>query len=305
MQRGAFNLTLAGVKPEYSFSSVILKTKNERTGTHIWQHRRSFNEAVCRGALRSWACLFGCCFFSILLWYIFGIVRWLNQCYLFQKKDYFCLFFSQKQLCPKLWWATPRLVVISWHHKDELKQEQRQSRDSQTFVKGRPLTILPVVGDLHLALLGPEHGVGDLADGLFAGQLAVEEVAGAGLLHDVRSGEPRHLAEAIVTVDDCTVLHSGIGYDKFPVCMKTNIFRGVFWPAEPHNQVDQVLNKQTKFSSLGDIKFSKSILDTQFTLRSKHGAAYITPTFSYTTPPAAPAEARIHILTLTLEFPYN
>lgn len=133
MQRGAFNLTLAGVKPEYSFSSVILKTKNERTGTHIWQHRRSFNEAVCRGALRSWACLFGCCFFSILLWYIFGIVRWLNQCYLFQKKDYFCLFFSQKQLCPKLWWATPRLVVISWHHKDELKQEQRQSRDSQTF----------------------------------------------------------------------------------------------------------------------------------------------------------------------------
>lgn len=113
-------------------------------------------------------------------------------------------------------------------HKDELKQEQRQSRDSQTFVKGRPLTILPVVGDLHLALLGPEHGLGDLADGLFAGQLAVEEVAGAGLLHDVRSGEARHLAEAIVTVDDCTVLHSGIGYDKFPVCMKTNIFRGVF-----------------------------------------------------------------------------
>lgn len=49
----------------------------------------------------------------------------------------------------------------------------------------------------------------------------MEEVAGAGLLHDVRSGEARHLAEAIVAVDDRTVLHSGISYDKFPVCVKT------------------------------------------------------------------------------------
>lgn len=93
-------------------------------------------------------------------------------------------------------------------------------------MKGRPLTVLPVVGDLHLALLGPEHGLGDLADGLYAGQVSVEEVAGAGLLHDVGSGEARHLTEAIVTVDDCTVLHSGIGYDKFPVCIEIKCVPG-------------------------------------------------------------------------------
>lgn len=115
--------------------------------------------------------------------------------------------------------------LTSWR-KDELQQAQRQSRDTHTFVKGRPLTVLPVVGDLHLALLGPEHGLGDLADGLFAGQVSVEEVAGAGLLHDVGSGEARHLTEAIVTVDDCTVLHSGIGYDKFPVCIETKYVPG-------------------------------------------------------------------------------
>lgn len=68
----------------------------------------------------------------------------------------------------------------------------------------------------------------------------MEEVAGAGLLHDVRSGEARHLTEAIITVDDCTILHSGISYDKFSVCIKTKDIPG--WPAEPHNQVDQVLN---------------------------------------------------------------
>lgn len=94
------------------------------------------------------------------------------------------------------------------------------SHISASLGNGRALTILPVVGDLHLALLGPQHGLGDLADGLFVGQVAVEEVAGAGLLHDVRSGEARHLAEAIVTVDDGTVLHPGISDDKFTVCIK-------------------------------------------------------------------------------------
>lgn len=129
---------------------------------------------------------------------------------------YFC-FFHNQELCLKL-----QLVIIRLHRG--LKMSRSQSNNSHTRAtlwKGRPLTILPVVGDLHLALLGPEHGLGDLADGLFVGQVAMEEVAGAGLLHDVRSGEARHLAEAIVTVDDCTVLHSGISYDKFSVCIKT------------------------------------------------------------------------------------
>lgn len=54
----------------------------------------------------------------------------------------------------------------------------------------------------------------------------MEEVTGAGLLHDVGSGEARHLAEAVVTVDDCTVLNSGIGYDKFPICINTKYVPG-------------------------------------------------------------------------------
>lgn len=79
------------------------------------------------------------------------------------------------------------------------------------------LTVLPVVVDLHFALFGPGHGLGNLADGFFVGQLSMKEVAGAGLLHDVRSGEAGHLTEAVVAVDDCTVFHSSIGYDKFAI----------------------------------------------------------------------------------------
>lgn len=51
-----------------------------------------------------------------------------------------------------------------------------------------------------------------------AGELAVQEVTSARLLHDVRPGKARHLAESIVTVDDSAVLHAGIGYDEFLVC---------------------------------------------------------------------------------------
>lgn len=81
------------------------------------------------------------------------------------------------------------------------------------------LTVLAVVGDLHLALLGAVHCLRHLADGLAVGQVAVEEVAGARLLHDVWPGEARHLAEAVVAVDDCTVLHPGVGDHKLPICV--------------------------------------------------------------------------------------
>lgn len=47
------------------------------------------------------------------------------------------------------------------------------------------------------------------------GELSMQEVTGARPLHDVRPGEARHLAEAVITVDDSTVLHPGIGYDEF------------------------------------------------------------------------------------------
>lgn len=50
------------------------------------------------------------------------------------------------------------------------------------------------------------------------GELAVQEVTGARLLHDIWPGEAGHLAEAVVTVDDSAVLHPGIGYDEFLIC---------------------------------------------------------------------------------------
>lgn len=112
----------------------------------------------------------------------------------------------------------------------------RRCCDSWNFAPGHRLTILTVVGHLHLALLGPEHSLGHLADGLFVGQATVEEVTGAWLLHDVRSWETCHLAEAIVAVYDCTVLHPGIGYHKFPVCIKRKSINCVLPATSEFNQ---------------------------------------------------------------------
>lgn len=47
------------------------------------------------------------------------------------------------------------------------------------------LTILAVVGDLHLALLRPKHCLCHLVDGLFVSEVTMEEVTRAWLLHDV------------------------------------------------------------------------------------------------------------------------
>lgn len=80
------------------------------------------------------------------------------------------------------------------------------------------LTIFAVVGDLHLALLRAQQRLGHLGHRVPAGELAVQEVAGARLLHDVRPGEACHLAEAVITVDDSAVLHPSIGYDEFLIC---------------------------------------------------------------------------------------
>lgn len=80
------------------------------------------------------------------------------------------------------------------------------------------LTILAVVGDLHLALLRAQQRLGHLGHGVPVGELAVQEVTGARLLHDIWPGEAGHLAEAIVTVDDSAVLHPGIGYDELLIC---------------------------------------------------------------------------------------
>ena len=75
-----------------------------------------------------------------------------------------------------------------------------------------------MVGDLHLALLGAQQRLGHLGHGMPVGELAVQEVASARLLHDVRPGEACHLTEAVITVDNSAVLHPGIGYDEFLIC---------------------------------------------------------------------------------------
>lgn len=87
-----------------------------------------------------------------------------------------------------------------------------------SHASARRLTVLAVVGDLHFALLGAPQSLAHLVDGLLVRVLAVEEVAGARLLHDVRPGEAGHLAEAVVAVDDGTVFHPGVGYYEFTVC---------------------------------------------------------------------------------------
>lgn len=75
-----------------------------------------------------------------------------------------------------------------------------------------------MVGDLHFALLRPQQCLGYLGHSMAAGELAMQEVTSARLLHNIRPGEARHLTEAIITVDNSTVLHPGIGYDEFFIC---------------------------------------------------------------------------------------
>lgn len=80
------------------------------------------------------------------------------------------------------------------------------------------LTVFAVVEDLELAFLGAEQRLGELRDGALGGVGTGEEVAGAGSLHHLHAGVAEHLAEAIVAVDDGTVLHLGVGNEELAVC---------------------------------------------------------------------------------------
>lgn len=129
----------------------------------------------------------------------------------------------------------PGSLVPDWKattlkgHRQVLQEVPSSVGTSSTVLKdpprpvvpGHQLTILTVVGDLHLALLGPEHSLRHLADGVFVSQVTMEKVTGARLLHDVWSREACHFTEAVVAVYDRTVLHPGVGYDEFPVCKET------------------------------------------------------------------------------------
>lgn len=94
-----------------------------------------------------------------------------------------------------------------------------------TIVPCQLLTILPVVGDLHFALLRPKHSLSHLLDGILVCQVSMKEVTGAGPLHDIWPGEACHLTEAIVAVDYSTIFHPGIGYYKFSVCRRRRNMR--------------------------------------------------------------------------------
>lgn len=79
------------------------------------------------------------------------------------------------------------------------------------------LTFLSVVEDLHLALLRAKQGLCQLGQSTLHGTRAHQELAGTGLLHDLRPGKTEHLAEALVAVDDATVLHLGVGDQELAI----------------------------------------------------------------------------------------
>lgn len=78
-------------------------------------------------------------------------------------------------------------------------------------------TFFRVVEDLHLALLRAQQSLGQLGHGTLHGPGSHQELAGAGLLHDLRPREAEHLAEALVAVDDAAVLDLGVGDQELAV----------------------------------------------------------------------------------------
>lgn len=78
-------------------------------------------------------------------------------------------------------------------------------------------TVSGVEGHLHLPLLRPQQRLGHLGHGGPPGARAVQEAAGARLLHDLATRVPAHGAEGVVAEDDGAVLHARIGNDELPV----------------------------------------------------------------------------------------
>lgn len=98
------------------------------------------------------------------------------------------------------------------------------SRESNTRnSKQAHFTIFMIIGDLHFPLLWPQQRLGNLGNIMPLGLRPMEKVAGARLLHDIWPGEPSHLAEPVIAVDDGTVLHSSICNDKFFICNKKRV----------------------------------------------------------------------------------
>lgn len=99
-----------------------------------------------------------------------------------------------------------------------------QSTDNQTHQKfwkiKTDFTIFVIIGDFYFPLLWPQQCLSNLGNMMSFGFWPMKKVTGARLLHDIWPGEPGHLTEAIIAVDDSTILHSGISYDEFFICSK-------------------------------------------------------------------------------------
>lgn len=73
------------------------------------------------------------------------------------------------------------------------------------------LTILAVVEDIHLAFFSPKQGLCQAGHSTAWSVGACEEVTGTGLLHHLYTGVAEEFTEAIIAVNDGTVLHLCIG----------------------------------------------------------------------------------------------
>lgn len=78
---------------------------------------------------------------------------------------------------------------------------------SSPFHSSLLLTLFGVVEYLHLALLRAQQGLGQLRECTLHGAWSCQEMTCARLLHDLCPREAKHLAEALVAVDDATVFH--------------------------------------------------------------------------------------------------
>lgn len=79
------------------------------------------------------------------------------------------------------------------------------------------LTVFPVVQNLQLTLFRSQQCLCQLCSGVMGGVRPSKEVAGAGALHHLHPGVAEHLTEAVIAVDDGTVLHLRIGNEKLAI----------------------------------------------------------------------------------------
>lgn len=78
------------------------------------------------------------------------------------------------------------------------------------------LTVLAIVEDVHLALFSPEQGLSQAGHSTAWSVRAREEITSTGPLHHLHTGVAKEFAEAIVAVNDGTVLHLRIGNQELP-----------------------------------------------------------------------------------------